>query len=76
MCGLPGSEDEVWVPQTKWDGEEDMPKKRVVEEFPQGKKQPKKARTELEMALTVEAAEAIGEALVSWGGRSCGGWTS
>ena len=42
---------------TKWDGEED------TEESPQTKNQPKKARTELEMAPTMEAAGAIGKGI-------------
>ena len=38
-------------------------KKRPAEEFPQGKKQPKKARTESEVALTMEAGGTIGEGI-------------
>ena len=38
-------------------------KKRVVEGSPQGKKKPKKARTESEAAPTVEEAVAIGEGI-------------
>ena len=47
------------MPWTKGDGEKDTPKKRAAEGSPQGKKQPKKARTESEVALTVEEVGAI-----------------
>ena len=56
LRGLPEGEGEVRASQTKGDGEEDTLKKRVAEESPQGKKQPKKARMELEVALSMEAA--------------------
>ena len=51
------------APRTKGNREEDVPKKRVAEGSPQGKKQPKKARTESEVAPTMEEAGAIGKGI-------------